>query len=920
MRRMTCPLLVICLGMLVPGGAGTPVWAAPATAHPVVPGFERFYSGQKTDAARGGQLLLGELGCVNCHKGTEQTFAPRQGPVLSKVASRVRVSHLRKFLRDPHSVKPGTPMPDLLGSDPERDSKVEALVQFLASTGALKQERPDFKGINNGRDLYGKVGCVVCHGTRDARGNPDRVLSTSVPLGDLKAKYSISSLAAFLENPHQVRPAGRMPKLLAGKEAKEVANYLLQGIKIDLSGKGASKFAYYEGNWQKLPDFKKLRPKVTGTIPGFDLGAARRNSNYALRFEGFFKVEQDSNYTFTLSSDDGAQIFVDDKLVADTDGIHPTTTKKGSVKLTKGVHRVAVTFFQGGGEAVLDVRVEAPGFGHHNLADLVAPSEAALEKKPVAKKKDEDFIEIQPTLVARGRELFASMGCASCHRADVGGKPIDSRLAAPALGKLKPEGGCLAQRPSGNLPRYDLSARQRGALAAAIKSPPAVDKNPASVIARTMTAFNCYACHSRDKVGGPQEELNKFFQTTQPEMGDEARIPPPLDGVGAKMAPSYLLHLLDQGVHDRPYMHTRMPGFGNNNVGHLIAAFTAIDKPIKVPAVTFDIPANRIKSTARTLVSGNSLGCVKCHTFAGQKAEGVQGIDMALMTRRLQHDWFRAYVANPSQFRPGTRMPSAYVDGKSVLPKVLDGTASTQVEAMWLYLQDGSKARLPIGMRGKSIPLVPEGGAIVYRNFIEGAGSRGIAVGYPEKVSVAFDANGLRLALLWQGAFIDAGRHWNDRGAGFEGPLGDNILHLPAGVPFATLSQPTEAWPGGQAKEKGYRFRGYRLTPDDRPTFLYSYGDLRFEDFPNAAGGKPPGVKRRITVTSAKPPGNLYYRAAVANKIEPLPDGSFRIDGAWKLKAEGGTPQSRQSGGKTELLVPVNFKDGKGEIVLQYVW
>ena len=41
---------------------------------------------------------------------------------------------------------------------------------------------------------------------------------------------------------------------------------------------------------------------------------------------------------------------------------------------------------------------------------------------------------------------------------------------------------------------------------------------------------------------------------------------------------------------------------------------------------------------------------------------------------------------------------------------------------------------------------VPFEEAIIYRNFIEGAGTRAIGVGYPEKLNLAFDANEMRLA------------------------------------------------------------------------------------------------------------------------------------------------------------------------------
>src|SRR5712692_9710659 len=188
-----------------------------AGAHPVVPGFERFYTGENADAARGGQLLLVELSCVSCHepstekgsdraeKGSDplnlrgQTPFPSRAPVLDRVAARVRVGYLRKFLSDPQAVKPGTTMPNVFAAGAEREQKVEALVHFLASTGSLKHERPDNKGVATGRDLYHKVGCVACHGSRDSAGNHDRALATSVPLGNLKAKYSIAGLGAFLD-------------------------------------------------------------------------------------------------------------------------------------------------------------------------------------------------------------------------------------------------------------------------------------------------------------------------------------------------------------------------------------------------------------------------------------------------------------------------------------------------------------------------------------------------------------------------------------------------------------------------------------------------------------------------------------------------------------------------------------------------
>ncbi len=46
---------------------------------PIVAGFERFYNGEKADAALGGRLLLTELNCVSCHAPADSSLA-QAGP------------------------------------------------------------------------------------------------------------------------------------------------------------------------------------------------------------------------------------------------------------------------------------------------------------------------------------------------------------------------------------------------------------------------------------------------------------------------------------------------------------------------------------------------------------------------------------------------------------------------------------------------------------------------------------------------------------------------------------------------------------------------------------------------------------------------------------------------------------------------
>ncbi len=101
-----------------------------------------------------------------------------------------------------------------------------------------------------------------------------------------------------------------------------------------------------------------------------------------------------------------------------------------------------------------------------------------------------------------------------------------------------------------------MTPRQRDSLAAAIDqrqgAKPADAVNPRETVSATLHRLNCYACHARDGIGGIEPERNPFFQTRQQEMGDEGRIPPALDGVGAKLNAKYLAHILNDEAKDRP--------------------------------------------------------------------------------------------------------------------------------------------------------------------------------------------------------------------------------------------------------------------------------------------------------------------------------------------------------------------------------
>ncbi|RLS22869.1 MAG: cytochrome c1 [Planctomycetota bacterium] len=913
------------------------ILAADASKRPIVPGFERFSQGKEIDQAQLGLLLLGELNCTSCHAPTATTkglIQAKQAPLLDKVAGRIKPEYFESFIAKTHEIKPGSTMPQLsLGNtDQEKQATAKALAHYLAQqAGATEKLIFDPKQVALGKTLFAQSGCVSCHAGRDQAAKETLNVNNSVPLGALENKYTVGSLTNFLENPHQVRPSGRMPAVLKDKkEAHAVACYLLQSAKTSPKSAGVLKFEYFEGSWTKLPDFTKLKANAKGIASDFDVEVAQKANNNALRFEGWFKLQSAGKYTLHLGSDDGSKIWIDGKLIIDNDGIHPHTVISKTVELYKGEHKVEVGIFDGGGEYSLTVEIESNNLPRQPLSGICALDEKTAEGTttvvnvaPAPAPGQPEVFKLDAALATKGRALFASVGCANCHGLNENNKRIPALIKGPELLKLRPETGCLSENPQGKSPDFALDAKQKAAIALALKNLASMPPSPDSkaLINQTFLSLNCYACHQRDKIGGPEDSRNASFVSTQPEMGDEGRLPPALTGVGAKLNTDWLKQVLEQGTKVRPYMLARMPKYGGNNVNPLIKPLGEVDTIEPVEAIQFADTLSKVKTSGRLLVGSKALGCIKCHTFNNQKAEGIQALDLTSMPQRLKRDWFQRYMLDPQPFRPGTRMPAPWPMGKTFFDDILEGSTKKQIEGIYVYLSQGSKASPPEGLSRESIVLVPEKEPIIYRNFIEGAGARAIGVGYPEKVNLAFDANSLRVAMIWQGAFIDAARHWRDRGVGYQPPLGDNVISLPAGPTFATLASEKENWPAITAKEQAGTFISYTTDALGRPSFQYKYADVMITDFPTPTKNKEGGFSRAFTLESKTPPAMLYLRAAVGTKIEEQKEGWFLVDGEYKFRLVGTKkPIVRESNGKKEILVPIVFENGVCKLVQEYSW
>lgn len=118
---------------------------------------------------------------------------------------------------------------------------------------------------------------------------------------------------------------------------------------------------YYEGTWDRLPDFQNIAPKKSTSVVAIDRSPAERKEYFGLLFSGYLSIPRNGVYTFSLRSDDGSNLIIDGEQIINNDSVHVGILKIGQIALGAGFHSFQLGYFQGDGDALLDLVCEGPG-------------------------------------------------------------------------------------------------------------------------------------------------------------------------------------------------------------------------------------------------------------------------------------------------------------------------------------------------------------------------------------------------------------------------------------------------------------------------------------------------------------------------------------------------------------------------------
>jgi len=629
---------------------------------------------------------------------TDETPALREGPPLRLESGWHAL--VAEFTRRPGAARvelswEGTGFrPEPLPADALRHLPTKAPAR-LATDAAADQ----------GRFLVEERNCIACHQPDDK----DRMaMGLSGRLGpDLSragARVYVRWLYRWLEAPDRIRPGAVMPRLFADDETGRAERYAVASYLASLGG--------------PLPQEKADAARPGDAVRGVKLFASigclacHNTKDEGGRMKDEPRTPR-ANASFIL---------------------HPSSFPLSGLGAKTTVGRLAaylmdpLTIDPSGRMPQMFLKKDEAEDLARYLCQHAAGTEAKLPDPPAKTQMIAAFLHVEDRadelaawqkrpaeaqMIDLGQRVVIARRCNNCHTIAPDGKPFASVLARTTFDDLKTpdnkERGCLAGVPAkdGKAPWFALSAAERSSVRQFLTQGTRGVGSPAPAFAAraALGRFNCLACHTRDGDGGLSADLVGELRRRDKADNDEAVVPPSLTGVAHKLQAPWLRAVLTEGRRARPWMSLRMPQFGPANVGTLPHGLAALegtapdDKMPVVPRTAFGLAAGR------QLVGRAAFACASCHDLAGIPSTGTRGPDLATMTQRVRYDWYRRWLEQPQRFAPGTRMPSVFTKGKSLVANVLGGSAEDQAEAIWAYLAQGPDLPLPDGVNDRRRPL-----------------------------------------------------------------------------------------------------------------------------------------------------------------------------------------------------------------------
>jgi len=101
-----------------------------------------------------------------------------------------------------------------------------------------------------------------------------------------------------------------------------------------------------EYNYEYITDIVLYKLEIPERQDKIFMEGIYQRTKFGIIFESEMKIKKDGWYQFSLNSDDGSILWIDEKLILDNDGMHKMTMVKDTIELTEGIYPIKIWYYQ----------------------------------------------------------------------------------------------------------------------------------------------------------------------------------------------------------------------------------------------------------------------------------------------------------------------------------------------------------------------------------------------------------------------------------------------------------------------------------------------------------------------------------------------------------------------------------------------
>ncbi|MDB6122210.1 MAG: sulfatase [Pedosphaera sp.] len=256
-------------------------------------------------------------------------------------------------------------IPTLLGSGNQRPGTVYVEYYDATSTPDYSEFEPGHR--NRTRNQMQVIGLNGYQGVRYDITSQTNDFEIYDVANDPKQITNLATNPAFAVLQQQMKDQVLQLRRPDAEAPRPYDAELVPSINFVPTTNGLLNFAVYEGAWPWVPDVAMLTTASTGHVAGLDLTVRTRETNYAIEYTGFIRLQTDGDYTFYLNTDAGALLRLHDATVIDDDFTHTNGEVSAGIKLKAGLHPLRLIYRHISGTNLLSLKYSGPNIAKQSV-------------------------------------------------------------------------------------------------------------------------------------------------------------------------------------------------------------------------------------------------------------------------------------------------------------------------------------------------------------------------------------------------------------------------------------------------------------------------------------------------------------------------------------------------------------------------